>query len=173
VLGLLRETTQQTIPSNVNVIVNTFVKNHIGKQKQDYPPYSSKTVQGKPLFLWAKEGRLDHITIPTRSIEIMKFDVLSFDALSKEALQHKIITNIGSLKGDFRQELILKRWETFFQKTSQQSFMTAKFHIACSSGTYVRGFVHELGALLGCGAVTIDILRTRAGNFRLDDLSNA
>src|SRR5690606_17914383 len=35
--------------------------------------------------------------------------------------------------------------------------------------TYVRSIAHELGKLLGCGAVAADIRRTATGSFRVED----
>jgi tRNA pseudouridine55 synthase len=44
----------------------------------------------------------------------------------------------------------------------------AKVRVKCSSGTYIRSFVHELGQKLGCGAVMSQLQRTHAGNFLLE-----
>jgi tRNA pseudouridine55 synthase len=43
----------------------------------------------------------------------------------------------------------------------------ARFHVACSKGTYVRAIVRDLGAALGCGAMLTALRRTRAGRFTL------
>lgn len=43
------------------------------------------------------------------------------------------------------------------------------FAIDCSSGTYVRSLVNELGQRAGCGAVMKELRRTRAGAFDVDD----
>ncbi len=39
----------------------------------------------------------------------------------------------------------------------------------CSSGTYVRSLVHDIGEKLGCGATVESLTRTRSGQFRLED----
>ena len=41
--------------------------------------------------------------------------------------------------------------------------------MSCSSGTYVRSIVHELGQRLGVGAVTTMIRRTKVGHFHVAD----
>lgn len=41
--------------------------------------------------------------------------------------------------------------------------------LSCSSGTYVRAFVHELGEKLSCGAVMNELQRERVGPFLLTD----
>lgn len=45
----------------------------------------------------------------------------------------------------------------------------AKIQIHCSKGTYIRSLVHDLGQNLGCGAYMSDLIRTRAGNFTLEN----
>ena len=40
-------------------------------------------------------------------------------------------------------------------------------HIECSSGTYIRSIAHEMGQLLGCGAVVQELRRTLSGEFQL------
>lgn len=46
---------------------------------------------------------------------------------------------------------------------------TCRLKIACSSGTYVRSFIHELGLRLETGAVMTGLQRTRVGDFVLGD----
>jgi len=44
----------------------------------------------------------------------------------------------------------------------------AKVRVKCSSGTYIRSLVHELGEKLKCGAVMTGLTRTGVGNFSLE-----
>lgn len=43
------------------------------------------------------------------------------------------------------------------------------FLLSCSSGTYARTMVHDLGQSLGCGATLSALRRTQIGSFKLDD----
>lgn len=45
----------------------------------------------------------------------------------------------------------------------------AVFAIDCSSGTYVRCLVHDLGQDLGCGAILTELRRVDFGPFRIED----
>lgn len=45
------------------------------------------------------------------------------------------------------------------------------FAVTCSSGTYVRSLVDDLGRALGGGAHLVSLRRTRVGAFTLDDAS--
>ena len=41
--------------------------------------------------------------------------------------------------------------------------------VTCGPGTYIRSLSHDLGQVLGCGAVLTRLTRTRSGQFTLDD----
>ncbi len=41
--------------------------------------------------------------------------------------------------------------------------------VVCSKGTYIRSLCHDIGEALGCGAVMSKLVRTRTGNFTIDD----
>lgn len=42
------------------------------------------------------------------------------------------------------------------------------FRIVCSTGTYIRSMAQDYGAQLGCGAYLSSLVRTRIGDFTLD-----
>ncbi len=44
-----------------------------------------------------------------------------------------------------------------------------RIRVACSKGTYIRTLCHDIGEKLGCGAVMSSLVRTRAGQFGLED----
>lgn len=48
----------------------------------------------------------------------------------------------------------------------------AKFKVECSSGTYIRSLVHDLGAKLGWGAYVTDLRRTKIGGFAVNEAIN-
>lgn len=169
ILGILRST-KYTPLNNVNIFVDSFVKNHIGTWQQAYPPFSSKPVNGKPLFWWARNGLIDTITIPAHDVTVDAFEVIKHASIDAHTLRERIITHILSVQGDFRQAQTLAVWEEFFKNNDTQQFATTTFSIMCSSGTYVRGIANALGKALGCGAIALDILRTKVGKY---DLKNA
>lgn len=43
------------------------------------------------------------------------------------------------------------------------------FLVECSKGTYIRTLCHDIGRKLGCGGAMAELVRTRAGSFRLED----
>jgi tRNA pseudouridine55 synthase len=43
------------------------------------------------------------------------------------------------------------------------------FRVVCSKGTYIRSLARDLGVALGCGAHLTRLVRTRIGEFRVED----
>lgn len=44
-----------------------------------------------------------------------------------------------------------------------------KLAVRCSKGTYIRSIAHDLGKILGCGALLTELHRTRSGSFNIED----
>ncbi len=126
-----------------------------GKSKQKYPPYSSKTIDGVPLFQKTKDG--EEFDLPERNVEIYKIEFLGFREISGDKLLFEIKRRVGLVKGDFRQEEVVKNWESLLKEKTDEIFYIAKASVSCSSGTYIRSLVNSLS----CPATTFSINRTR------------
>src|SRR3989344_3834396 len=63
-------------------------------------------------------------------------------------------------------QVTISKLETVWYK-----FPLLTLDIACSSGTYIRSIVRDLGKALGTGAVLTQLRRTAVGNFRLEEAS--
>lgn len=150
--------------------IQEILPRFIGNINQSYPPYSSKPINGKPLFQWAREGKLDEIEIPSHKVHVDSIDILNFGLLKKEDLHKKIKEAVTLVKGDFRQDEILKLWEQTLQNSSQDSFATLTLKISCGSGFYARVLAHELGRELGVPALALHILRTKVGDYSIQEL---
>ncbi len=138
-----------------------------GEREQLYPPFSSMTVSGKPLYWWARQQRLKEITIPSRRVIIHASTFIACETISARQLLNAIESRTALVRGDFRQEVIRARWQEVL-KQSSHSFPLVTAEISCSSGTYVRAIVSDLGIKLGCGATTYSILRTRVDDYTLE-----
>ena len=145
------------------------IENFIGKRTQEYPTFSSRTVKGKALFDWAKEGRLSEIKIPKREIEIYKLQLINEKTITKRNLEKLVFSSITKVKGDFRQKEIKRGWEKFFEKSATNKFQTIRCTISCSSGTYIRAITYILGRNLIIGATAISIIRTAVGSYSIHD----
>ncbi|TSD03089.1 MAG: tRNA pseudouridine55 synthase [Parcubacteria group bacterium Athens0714_16] len=148
----------------------------IGKRKQKYPAFSSKTINGIPLFeitksqLGSEASKLENIEErPERDIEIYSIEILEFKKTKLKNFQKEILNKINLVKGDFRQVETIKIWKTIFDLHSEKEFSTFKAKIKCSSGTYIRGIVDEIGNNLESGAITLNIKRIKVGDYNINN----
>lgn len=125
-----------------------------------YPPYSSKPVDGKALFIHAKEGSLPK-DLPTMKGEIHSIVLQNTRMMSAEEVVEKKIEIIKKVKGDFRQEEILKSWQKFLKENKDKKFMIATFEANVSSGIYIRTLATMFGGL------AYSIKRVKIGEFEI------
>jgi tRNA pseudouridine55 synthase len=146
--------------------IKNILENFSGELYQKYPIYSSKTVKGKPLFSYARGG--EDVIIPKRKIFIKKFILEKITESNNKKIIENIRKRIKKVKGDFRQEEILKIWEKKLNhKEVVEKFFIASFKIECSSGTYVRGIANSIGEKMKIPALAFSIKRTRVGRYVL------
>lgn len=153
--------------SNVSSEISTALEKFTGDFEQAYPPYSSRTVNSKPLFQWAREGRLGEIEIPKHKVHVESIEIKKVETITKEKLHKYIKSSIGSVQGDFRQEEILAKWEDVFNLESNNEYQVATLTVNCGSGTYVRSIANDLGNLLGVHALALHIKRTKIGDYKI------
>lgn len=138
-----------------------------------YPAFSSKTVNGKPLFMYALEGTLDTIDIPQHEEEIYTIRDLGTKRVSVGELRQRIDVFLAkvpttdepskALGADFRIDAVRKSWETFFSSAGEREFVLLKLRVACASGTYMRSLAMRIGSALGTKGLALSIHRTRIG----------
>lgn len=59
---------------------------------------------------------------------------------------------------------------TFYKiQIMEKDFPLIKLEVTCSKGTYIRTLCHDIGQKLGCGGCMEELLRTRSGQFTLED----
>lgn len=151
-------------------LVRAALRKYVGRFEQRYPSYSSKVVNGAPLFDLARKGALDPRDIPSHTVEATEIELVSLRAVSKDSLVETIYKDVSAVTGDFRQKEILKLWNLYFTDASAPTkFTIYRARVSCGSGFYVRQLVSDIGRDLGCGATTTSILRTRVGTFKLGD----
>jgi tRNA pseudouridine55 synthase len=139
----------------------------VGKQMQKYPPYSSKPVDGTPLFALARAGELDGKEIPEHEVEIMNIEMTNMRTIPKEIFLAEVLSKIGKVKGGFRQEEIARAWEEGIAANLRSKFAAVSLTISCSSGTYIRSIAQELGVALSTSATLFSLKRTQLGEFSI------
>jgi tRNA pseudouridine55 synthase len=161
-LGLItninfRKVDKKDIKKKINIF--------IGKQNQIYPSYSSKTVNGIPLYWWARKNKLNEIIIPSHDVEIYSIKLIIIKNISVSELTDKIINKINKVKGNFRQKEIINNWIKFKQENKEIMLTKIKIKVSCSSGTYIRVLANDLGKNLGVSAFAFSIKRLKVDKF--------
>ncbi len=154
--------------SENSFMIEKTLTQFVGRIKQSYPAYSSRTVNGKPLFVWAREGKLNEIEIPSHDVYVENINIINSTFILGDKLLFKIKDNISKVKGDFRQEEILSIWENELNDKKEEKYQIIKLRISCGSGVYVRGIADELGKKLGISSLALNIKRTKIGNYTND-----
>ena len=139
-----------------------------GELSQEYPPFSSKTVEGRSLFEWARSGALGALVLPSRSVTVYHVDLGGLYKVSEQDLLAYIDENVTKVNGDFRQEEIMRTWRRHLKAGGKRTFPCATVKIECSSGTYVRSIAHGLGQHLSTPALALHILRTKVGDYSVE-----
>jgi tRNA pseudouridine55 synthase len=142
------------------------LKNFVGKNIFEYPQYSSKPVNGKPLFSLARSGELDGVEMPKREVEIYNLEILNWRKINSKDLLRDIIKIVNEVKGDFRQEEIISKWREVLEG-ADENFQIVKIKAEVSSGTYMRTLAHEWGKALGVPALAYHIVRTKIDSYGL------
>ncbi len=156
-------------------VLSEVLRKEKGAHTRRYPAFSSKTVAGKPLFLYMLEGKMAEIEIPEHEERIYSIQVLKVSTLSSTVLHERIQKLLSlaprsdepskELGADFRQDEIRKQWEMLFKDMPERSFAVLKLRVACASGTYMRSLAGRIGEALGTKGLALSIRRTRIGKY--------
>jgi len=172
VLGIPSVSTPLPTPTSAHVR-RSLLKER-GIHEHAYPVFSSKTVSGKPLFLYALEGTLHTIEIPKHKEnlyslkleDVRTYSVDEFRTRIEAGLSHTPTSDEPSkaLGADFRIGTIRPAWENLLAQRSEP-FTVLSIRVACGSGTYMRTLAERIGASLGTSACALSIRRTRIGRY--------
>lgn len=168
--------------------IEKALEGFIGEQEQIAPLFSAKSVDGVRAYELArklhKEGKtLDEAAaelIRSSRITISEAELLDFQegkGIDPESLQTMMRNTCDKsddmVKSDTEVEdrPAVKNASSRI-RTTDNSYLglpEAKIRIVCSKGTYVRAFARDLGEALDTGAHLSSLVRTRSGDFRLEN----
>ncbi len=152
---------QHKNPQEILSAVNSLIRKH----ELPYPAYSSKTIDGKPLWAITKSGDIP-IELPTRQMIVHAAQILGAENIPWEKIYANITESVNLVGGDFRQTEILARWSELNEKINpQQEFQIIQMEFKVSSGTYIRTLANELGNKLGTTALLYHLKRTELGEY--------
>jgi tRNA U55 pseudouridine synthase TruB len=145
-----------------------------GLYTQYYPFFSSKPIDGMPLFEYSKIHGIEQTNkkLPTRIVEIYDIEKIEERIVSTEYLESQIEQVLSNVKGDFRQDEVKQSWEKCIElsknhTSKNKGYIVMKFRLEVSSGFYVRSFACWLGQKYGVGAIALSIKRTSVGEYTI------
>lgn len=112
-----------------------------GLLKQQVPGFSAVKVKGRKLYSLARRARRGETLDPTEKTALASLPVKDVEVFELEL--------------------------TSFERDDQAQQLLVGLRIHCSSGTYIRSLIHDLGQALGVGAIVTKLKRTKIGNLDL------
>lgn len=173
VLGMPKYANQKTKPDKR--VLAEVISHERGSHMRAYPAFSSKTVNGKPLFLHTLEGGLKNIKVPEHIERIYNIKHLSSYSLSSLELAEKVSGLLDlvprtdepskRLGEDFRVDNIRSQWKSLFETVQERNYTVLRLRVICGSGTYMRSLAGRIGVSLGTNALALSIRRTKIGKY--------
>lgn len=143
---------------NIDIITKCkiAIMNHVDTFDQKFHLYSSKRIDGKPLWYYAKNNI--NIEQPTHNVTIYEKNIGILKEYSFNDWRTNIINIIKTIDNncDFNQSEIIKRWEDININTIYSLPIT----LTVSSGFYIRQFVRDIQNEINFPLLTYDINRT-------------
>ena len=136
----------------------------LGEQEQVAPLFSAKSVDGVRAYELARKlyrhGRFDELdaaaleSLQRNRIVISELELLDFGD-SSLPIYSQVDSNASS--------------RINVADTSALGLPEAVIRITCSKGTYIRAFARDLGEALGSGAHLSGLIRSRSGDYRVEN----
>ncbi len=151
-------------PDIKNFSVFSDIKKFIGKITLPYPNYSSKPVNGKPLFMYARAE--EKVDLPTKEVEIKNIKFIEQYTITAEEILKKVQHLTKTVQGDFRQTQIQEIWEQVLQENKKE-FQLVTLRVQVTSGTYMRSLAVAIGEKYNLPACAYVIVREKISDFHL------
>jgi tRNA pseudouridine55 synthase len=138
----------------------------IGTHQFPYPAYSSKTINGKPLWLLTRWGNSQKL--PTREMTVLSAGKIFLHSKPWKLIYQDICLSIKLVSGDFRQKEILEQWDKInntLPTDFEAQIISVEFCV--TSGTYIRTLANALGSSLNSRALLLHLKRTSIGDFKI------
>lgn len=160
-LGLIEEIDVIDNTFNYTTIYNnilSFINNYkIGLYFQKYHIFSSKRIDGKPLWYYKKNNI--PVNIPSKKVDIFNVNIHKIKTYEFIEWKNLIINQINTIdkNKDFNQNNIITQWKN----TDMNFLYSIPVDITVSSGFYIRQFVRDISDNINYPLLTFDINRTK------------
>jgi tRNA pseudouridine(55) synthase len=114
-----------------------------GLRNQNFHNFSSKVVEGKPLWEHSKQGNIKQAS---HIINIYNIELVNITDIKPSLIYNKIKNLTSLVVGDFRQDEIMKSYLPI--KNIENKIPIVTVCVNCSSGTYIRVLADEISQIL-------------------------
>ena len=152
----------QTYPTEhiTRELVEQVLPRFMGRIEQVPPAFSACKVDGHRAYKLARQGQ--EVELKPKILVIDELELLDCDLTPAEpATAPPPAISIKHLSDEQLQSLR--------QQPPLTGFPTITLRVVCSKGTYIRALARDIGEALGTGAYLSGLVRTRIGQYRLDD----
>ncbi|MEI6553513.1 MAG: hypothetical protein WCO09_03000, partial [bacterium] len=106
---------------------------------------------------------------PMTKLSIKEIEFQSLSLVSKKNLLENVTNRIRKVKGDFRQEKILRAWIDKIPVTKKDDgeYPMLKIKVKCGSGSYMRTLAELIGEKLKAPALAYSIKRISIGGYKI------
>ena len=140
-------------------IKKVIQENFIGDIIQISPVYSAIKIGGERAYKKARRG--EKFTSPPRIVTIKEIEILEYSiptAVNKAGLIE--CSDSGMIS------------PAFSERASKNDYPILKIRAVVGSGTYIRSLAREVGEKLGVGGYLSSLVRTRIGDYKIEDSIN-
>lgn len=148
------------------------LENIKGSYSQQVPLFSAVKHKGKKLFEYAHEG-IRPAELPIKKGTVIDISLQSFETKPLSEIIKSVLKNIKSIKsikGNFRQDPIIKQWEEIAARGRE--VQVAKIRTVLTKGLYVRGLSQDICSKLNADGFVAGLMRTRNGAYTKNDCFN-
>ena len=133
-------------------LVEEKLKGFVGRIEQVPPTFSAVKVDGKRAFKYARQG--EEVELKPKILVIDELEILHFGEVENEVKDHST---------DPRERI------KYQSGNLQGTHLSLTIRVVCSKGTYIRALARDIGQALGSGAYLTGLVRTRIGQYTLQD----
>lgn len=158
--------------------VRAVLPSFLGEQEQTAPLFSAKSVDGVRAYELARRmyrrSLQDDAAASSPASQALRHPAL--DTAAENLLQRNSIRidsiellSFGAVTDNTASEASGASGRINVTDTSRYGFPVATIRVVCSKGTYIRALTRDLGQALGSGAHLRSLVRTKTGDFSLED----
>ncbi len=134
--------------------VEEVLSHFIGEIKQIPPTYSAVKVDGKRAFKYARKG--EEVELKAKTLVIDEIELMNYGWVKPQ-------TEEEIQQADHKERI------KYQHANLTEEYLELTVRIVCSKGTYIRALARDIGQALNTGAYLTGLVRTRIGDYRLDE----